>query len=78
MCYLLLYKGREAELNFVGYSLVLTACNDRCQLFLPIPMYEHRPPSKQTMARYEILILLRGEGKFALSLQLFHFTPQVD
>lgn len=75
MYYFLLYKVRESELNFVVCSLVLTACNDCCQLFWLIPIYEYSPPSKQTMAHHEILILLKGAGKFALSLQLLLFTP---
>lgn len=76
ICYLILYKVREAEFNFIVYSLVLMACDDRCQLLLPIPIYEHSPPSKQTMAYHEILILLRGAGKFVLSLHLLLFTAQ--
>lgn len=29
---------REIELNFVVYSLVLAACDNYCQLFLPAPV----------------------------------------
>lgn len=76
MCYFLLYTVREAELNFVFCSLVLTACDDHCQFFLPIAFYKHSPPSEQTMAHCEIVNVLKGIAKFALSPQLFLFTSQ--